>query len=157
MTTEEKILIKLCELVSNAERETRHRKRMDFMPPHPNERIREFQAQQLERADGHRSALVAAIAETDLEVEAVARLASGYEYELAAGFLRRSVSWVERERQQRHIRERIAAERGQEFCQNCGNPCDGSYCDLNCLEQHNAEAIAASDLSTEAWILKNLR
>lgn len=156
MTTEARILLRLCEMVSIAEFDTQIRHRMSYMPAHPDQCIREFQAQTLERGDGQRQALIAAIAATDWPVESVARLASGHEYEQAAGFINRSAKQIEQERQQRLLRERIAAERGEEFCANCGKPSDGTYCDLNCLEQHNAPAIAGSDYSLEGWVVRHL-
>lgn len=156
MTTEAKILLRLCAMVSIAEADAQASRRMAFMPPHPDDSIRQFQAQAAERGDGQRTALIAAIAETDWPVELVASLASGHEYEKAAGFIVRSAKQIERERQQRFLRERIAAERGEEFCANCGKPSDGTYCDLNCLQQHNAAAISGSDYSLEGWVVQHL-
>lgn len=156
MKPELKIIVQLCEQVSMAVQSQESRRRNAYMPPHPNEETRAAIERGSKRDDGFCSALIIAIAQTDLTVEQAARLASGHEYERAAGFIRRSEREIEMHRAARFTRERIAAERGEEVCQNCGNPCDGSYCDMNCLEMHNAEAIEASEMDTQLWMLQHL-
>lgn len=156
MKPELKIIVQLCEQVSIAETNRENRESKSHMPQYINESVR-HSLEQIQQADkGFCAALVIAIAQTDLTVGQAAQLASGHEYERAAGFIRRSAREIEMHRQARLTRDRIAAERGEEFCLHCGIPCDGSYCDLNCLEAHNAEAIAKSDLPLEAWVVQNL-
>lgn len=156
MTIEERIILRLCELVSMAETDKAYMKRRSFMPPDPRQEIRQFQEEMADRGDGHCTALVAAIAQTDLTVEEAARLASAREYERAAGFIRRSAPDIERERQMRLTRERIEAERGEEFCLHCGKPSDGSYCDSSCLEAHNAAEIEFFEWDAACWTIRHL-
>ena len=156
MKPELKIIVQLCEQVSIAEGNRLSKAGKECMPAYTNAVVRESLARIEEADKGFCSALLIAIAQTDLTVEQAARLASGHEYERAAGFIRRNQQQIEMHRQARLTRDRIAAERGEEFCLYCGSPCDGSYCGLNCLEADNAEAIAESDLSTEAWIIQNM-
>lgn len=152
MEPEEKILLSLCRLVHQAEAQKREARLLEDLPDYGSRNARIRHERNRERWQGEKRCLVTAIAETDFDPEAVALLASGGEYERAAGFIRRNAGWIEQERQQRLLRERIAAERGQEFCLNCGHESDGSYCDVNCLEQHLGQEIEASGLSLDCFV-----
>lgn len=149
---EVRILMALASLVHRAEAERRESRLLEELPDYGSREARISYQVKKERWEGEKRCLVTAIAETDFDSEAVAVLASGAEYERAAGFIRRNAGWIEQERQQRQLRERIAAERGQEFCLNCGQESDGSYCGSICLEQHLGAEIEASGLPLDCFV-----
>lgn len=149
---EVRILMALANLVHCAEAQRRESRLLEELPDYGSREARVRFEVKKERWEGEKRCLVTAIAETDLDPEFVALLASGAQYERAAGFIRRNAGWIEQERQQRQLRERIAAERGQEFCLNCGQESDGSYCGSICLEQHLSAEIEASGLPLDCFV-----
>lgn len=149
---ETKIILALAKLVNDSERERRGSSLLEDMPHYGSPQARAAFERSRERWQGQKRCLVSAIAETDFDSEIIALIVQGAQYERAAGFINKHQDWIKEERERRITRERINAERGQEFCLFCGEESDGSYCDSYCLEQHLADAIEESGLRPDCYV-----
>lgn len=155
MLTDQKILLALFYQLNMAESWQHERRLLDQLPHYGSPEARSRHEDNKVQNQKLKLAIVMAIAETDYGIEELIALAGQGPYGLAQNFIAMNEYWIEQERSERHRRERIAAERGQEFCLNCGKPSDGSYCDVNCLENHLMPKIELSGLSLEAYVIRH--